>query len=689
MLHKILSYLKSFQIRFSYRQSHLFFAICYMLLIPLPAYWVFKTLDFHKKRLEWAQMANSYEQVMGQLLAQIGEYAIIDAPTINEKDPLRDKQPALKQSIMDKFTELKRMRENFPINAQSELSNVISSTFLSQSSFSSLENLWNQIITQSFTVDYATYKKFYRDIIQAGLGELVLFKKYHQNAEDGSALSVLLEESSYKQLPEIILPTLEMIWLQEEYKKNKTSTEHSSIRIETIKELLNTSFTYTRKYIDDTYLKNEDDYNDLSLSKARESLSNYLAAGDKFLNISQNSEDSLYMWRLEGINFLEADQFSQQLCGELTASMLAKQMKNAQFIWNINLLALIITLFLLIAYSHLKILSGHLNLLHDHIENMKKGIFATCFSSHSNDEFGTIGRLLDQVSKSIQDRSKVLQMFVTELTDSSKKIEETTQEQKTAMGEQKENLQNIEEVAAKIALNANELSQVMQQLIQSSLQKDLVEKAKEGLDEMQKKMSDLVTASSTIVTDLQNVEAKVGSTTRLTTFLSRASNKANLLSLNAAIETANIDVQQKDFAEISLKIQRFANRTGTSTKDIQQIIQEISSKVKDVRHEADSCLKEISEGAHRLIDVSQQLAHITQQGKEQIRQFETVNEMTLQQAHAAENNVESIRGMDKTTEESALAIEDLTKTVERLSNTSDEIQQVLEMFTKNKDSNNE
>ena len=106
----------------------------------------------------------------------------------------------------------------------------------------------------------------------------------------------------------------------------------------------------------------------------------------------------------------------------------------------------------------------------------------------------------------------------------------------------------------------------------------------------------------------------------------------------------------------------------------------MSVNVSAVREDANNCLREISEGVQRLVSVQQQLTSITKQGKEQVRKFESVNDVMQVQAFAAENIIQSIIRLSEAAKENTQYTKILHQTTAELGTTAIELQKVLSLF---------
>ena len=165
-------------------------------------------------------------------------------------------------------------------------------------------------------------------------------------------------------------------------------------------------------------------------------------------------------------------------------------------------------------------------------------------------------------------------------------------------------------------------------------------------------------ACTLAMTAVETSSTKVGSVTKVIADIAR---QTNLLSLNAAIEAAKAGAHGKGFAVVAEEIRKLADRSGQAAKEINQLIQESTERVKDGSGAVqgvgltlvalESCIKE---NADRVAGIAMAMEEQTKATEEVTKAVGTTVSLTEQNASAATE-------LDSTIQEVSRTIADLAK----------------------------
>jgi methyl-accepting chemotaxis protein len=132
-----------------------------------------------------------------------------------------------------------------------------------------------------------------------------------------------------------------------------------------------------------------------------------------------------------------------------------------------------------------------------------------------------------------------------------------------------------------------------------------------------KQIAETAKVSSAIITQLGEQSASI---TSIVNTIHEIANQTNLLALNAAIEAARAGEQGRGFAVVADEVRKLAERTSSSTKEIETMIAKIGQDTHsginsintmlqqaeqgvDLANNAGQAIKEIRSGINQVVEV--------------------------------------------------------------------------------------
>jgi methyl-accepting chemotaxis protein WspA len=686
MFSKLLSILNNFQSRFTYRQRFVFFAIIYIVAMPAPSFWMIKAHDFYIANIDLQDQGNEYQKIISTLFTNVLEHQVATFLKHTKEIDNFDDLALLETSISEQFEALKIMKSQGILDPPTNLTSGFSNPLPPNPQWEIIEKQWDEYLKNQEVLSHESINDVHLKIAEQ-LQSLLRDISFTFGLVLNSSMNAheLFQAIIYG-IPEIEILIVKLFFLKEGVSLESQYKDDLAMHLKILtnwlekkKEQPPFNPEYYANFEEVPFQINEIKMIIKAQSHSNELLSNFF----KYLHNSP-SDFSANPKKRNNAKILKLlvayDEFRKSNT-QLVDSIIDRQKTSLSFSKWLSISLLITCTIFVSSIVMFRLLTRHLHKLLDHIQELAKGKFSKCFCSNLNDDFGQVGIAFDKVTQSIQEVVGELQSLGNLLSGFTTQISRAASEQESTVDNQEEGLKEIEAAAKEIMSNAKYLATKMNEINLNSKKTSLADTAKIKLDRMQENMSELTQASSNIVEKLIIVQNKVDRTSSHIEFMTTVSDQAKLLSLNAAIETANVEQHKKSFNEITLAIESFSDQTASSTQEIKNIIDQMSISVKKVRQDANRCLKEISVGAERLIVVSHQLTSITKQQEEQIKKFETANSTMQEQDIAGTTMIESIFRLGQSAKGNTGSLKQLHTTIEEIGNTATELQNVLERLT--------
>ncbi|MDP4089721.1 MAG: methyl-accepting chemotaxis protein [Bacillota bacterium] len=327
----------------------------------------------------------------------------------------------------------------------------------------------------------------------------------------------------------------------------------------------------------------------------------------------------------------------------------------------------------------------------------------------NKDETGVIARAVISLRKELRGFMEVLHESARELIDNSEKISSSTTE----------TLDGIQAISATMEeLSAGSLEQARNTELSSEKLLSLAETIKissnnaDIVSGLSKKSHDVSTEGVNTSTDLMeninanneaferiiiNIDAlskKSDSVGEIINTIQSISGQTNLLALNAAIEAARAGESGKGFAVVAEEIRKLSEQTTSSTKDIENIINEIVTGIKLAKRSMDDEKTTMEEVGKATIEAINKFEQINSAFEDTIVNIESLtaniramdNDKNLaigsmeEISAVAEESAASIEEVSATVLEQSGSMENVTKTAEDLKDIAGKLEKLINRF---------
>ena len=297
---------------------------------------------------------------------------------------------------------------------------------------------------------------------------------------------------------------------------------------------------------------------------------------------------------------------------------------------------------------------------------------------------GSMGRFVTSMHKTLLDITGQTE----NLTDAAKNsalesgsLNDQASRQSESMSRISDTMNGMSDAVTELAQNATKLAQEVNELTdQGKNTSDTVNKLLSKADEGQKALAGVETEISGLSASMdemneavQEVGKSAEQITSIIEMINSISSQTNLLSLNASIEAARAGEAGKGFAVVASEIGQLANNSSDATKQIADIIGEVSSKIKALENKTNENMDSIKEGSLAVAstgdtfkEIFRELDETSAIVKDMVSRVGTVNDIASSVAAIAEEQ-------NASTEEVTATVDEITATAQKVAEASEKV----------------
>ena len=283
---------------------------------------------------------------------------------------------------------------------------------------------------------------------------------------------------------------------------------------------------------------------------------------------------------------------------------------------------------------------------------------------------GTVKAMLDEIStasRAIDARCRTLESQMNQVAEQSEQQQASVEGVAAAT---EEFSQSVQEVASNAQDTASAARESQEQVSRSNT--DISQSMAATT-----RVVDAVQSSNSTIDQLNQSITKIGDITRV---IAEIASQTNLLALNAAIEAARAGEQGRGFAVVADEVRKLAERTTSSTADINITVTEIQAVTARAVAGMDLASKEVEVGINKLRDSVAGLEGIMQSSAQVSTMSGQISDAARQQGIASEEVANSMQQITDLIERNSASANSAKRAAADLLTTSRQLDSLIASF---------
>ncbi|WP_374334516.1 methyl-accepting chemotaxis protein [Leeia sp.] len=292
----------------------------------------------------------------------------------------------------------------------------------------------------------------------------------------------------------------------------------------------------------------------------------------------------------------------------------------------------------------------------------------------SKDAFNRfLGALRGMIADTKSNAGDLLQGFhhVAEETD---RISSSSQQQAMSANATAAAIEEMSVSVSHIADSAKTAEQLARTAGQAS--RDVAQDVRETAAEISR-IADTVRQLSQV---LNGLDARSSQISTIVGVIKEIADQTNLLALNAAIEAARAGEQGRGFAVVADEVRKLAERTGSSTVEIGNMITLIQEETSRAVQSMQTAVSQVQSGVEKSSSVAESIQRIEHSSLEVVSTLGDIAAATAEQSSASQDIARNIERINEMTENTDFAIQQAQQTTSRLRQVAEGLRAMMDKF---------
>jgi twitching motility protein PilJ len=290
------------------------------------------------------------------------------------------------------------------------------------------------------------------------------------------------------------------------------------------------------------------------------------------------------------------------------------------------------------------------------------------------DSFNTMAEQFGGIVRQVKTATLAVDETATDVSKLTEDLAGKSVEQTKQVSAAIESIHQIAESIKKVSTSAASSAEVsMASRLNAREGASAVEKTNMAMDEIREQINE--TARS--IKRLGESSMEIGNVVEI---INNIADRTSILALNASIQAAMAGDAGHGFAVVAEEVQRLAESSSNSTKQIDLLVKSIQTEIKDVSNRMDESISKVVQGSQLADGAYEKLQQIEKVSNQLADLIESITTAAEEQVQLSEQVVKTMEVVGGVSDETSKTSQETANLMELLNSTAGNLRQAVEVF---------